>query len=64
MVRIVLMLGSYSQLVLDLSVKKAMGEFLVKRYRWDFSVPEGKRGQRKNRGEFTMPWREENQATM
>jgi hypothetical protein len=31
-------------LVLDLSVKKAMGQFLGRRDRWDFWVPGGRQG--------------------
>ena len=51
-------------MVLDLSVKKGMGFSLGGRYRWDFQVAGGKGDTRKERREFAMLWREENQATM
>jgi hypothetical protein len=54
-------------LVLDLSVKKAMGQLLGGRYRQDFrdfQVPGGERETQGRRREFTMPWRDDNQATM
>jgi hypothetical protein len=41
-------------LVLDLSVKKAMGQLMGRKYRQDFQVPGGKRDARKERMEFAM----------
>jgi hypothetical protein len=49
-------------LVLDLSVKKAMGQLLGRRDKQDFWVPGGDR-EMQGRTKFAIFWREENQAT-
>jgi hypothetical protein len=51
-------------LILDLSVKKAMGQLLGGRDRRDFQVPGEKREPHGRERELTMLWREENLATM
>ena len=54
----------FSQLVLDLSVKKAKGQLLGGRYRWDFQVPGGKGRCQEGEGDYfsALLWR--NSATI
>jgi hypothetical protein len=53
------------QLVLDLKVKKAMGQLLGGRYRWDFWVPGGKGVLKGGEGRFfAMLRREKKPAPM
>jgi hypothetical protein len=51
-------------LVPDLSVKKAKGQLLGRRYRWDFWVPGEKGRCKEGKNVSSMLWRKKNAATM